>query len=147
MFSLVRTAAAAAVIGAAIVAVAPASAALYFDRTAWETAVTGLGGTFADLSNLGTQVPEFSTLTAGSPITLPLGGTLSFGSDLEGRDVFTGSWATWSGGNTPAVLYAIDNATVTAAFPGGPMMAFGLEMEPDEFALHDMTLALLDDAT
>jgi hypothetical protein len=115
------------------------------DRASWEAAVGLAGGTFADLSDLGTQVPDGSTLTGGTPITLPITGTLSFGTDLFGAQVPT-SWLTWnplSINPTPAVLDTFGGNIVTGAFSGA-IMAFGLEMEPNEFASHDMTLALSD---
>ncbi len=106
----------------------------YSDRPSWEAAVI----TFADV-DLASQVCDGCTLTAGSPVLLPSGMTVSFGIDLLGRQVPT-TWLTWSGGNEPRVLETFASA-VTGTF-SGPESAFGLEMEPNPFADFSMTLFL-----
>ncbi|MBM4274308.1 MAG: hypothetical protein FJ134_07605 [Deltaproteobacteria bacterium] len=49
------------------------------------------------------------------------------------------SWATWSGGNTPAVLHSSLGRTIAGTFTV-PVYAFGLEMEPNYFEEFLMTL-------
>ncbi len=107
----------------------------YSDRPSWEAAVI----TFADV-DLASQVCEFCILGAGSPVLLPSGKTVSFGIDLEGRQVPT-SWTTWSGAQTPRVLASFVESAVSGTF-SGPESAFGLEMEPDPFSDFSMTLFL-----
>ncbi|HJU06004.1 MAG TPA: PEP-CTERM sorting domain-containing protein [Nitrospiraceae bacterium] len=138
MFTRVGTAVFGAVLAIAVLGIQPQPAqaiTLFADRASWEASV----GSFTDV-DLASQVGEFSTLTAGSPITLPSGTTLSFGSDLEGRQVPT-SWATWSGGQTPRVLYTQGLTSVGGGFSSG-VSAFGFEMEPNPFSTLLMTLTL-----
>ena len=59
---------------------------------------------YADV-DLNPVYAELSTITAGSPIALPFGQTLTFDIDMTVRQVGS-SWVTWSNGNTPRVLYA-----------------------------------------
>ena len=116
-----------------------AQAALFYStRGSWIGAV----GSYADV-DIGSQVPEYSVLSAGSLLTLPYSQSLSFDSDLMGLQV-PSSWATWSGGNTPAVLYTDGASSVTGTFGAGGVRSFGLEMEPNTFSAFDMTLLLSD---
>ncbi len=87
---------------------------------------------------------EYSTLLAGTAVPLPDGKTLSFGDDLIRYQV-PGSWSTWSGGNTPAVLYE-DGLTVTGTFSSA-IAAFGLEMEPNSRTGSFVMTYLLSDGT
>ncbi|AJE02844.1 hypothetical protein GPICK_05215 [Geobacter pickeringii] len=108
----------------------------FSDRPTWEAVV----GNFADVDLAG-QVANRATLSAGSPISLPgppAGRTLSFDKALEGRQVPT-SWATWSGGETPRILYTNGAKSVTGTF-AGPVYGFGLEMEPEPFNIFLMML-------
>lgn len=117
---------------------APAHAGLivYGDRAAWMAAV----GSSTQV-NIAGQVGEFDVLMAGAPIVLPSGGNLAFDQDLEGLQV-PDSWATWAGGATPRVLYSgVDVTSVSGTF-SAPMMAFGLEFQPDPFWPIQMQLAL-----
>src|SRR5262245_20212831 len=113
---------------AALLAPAASYAApiLFLDRAPWEASV----GAFADV-DLDSQVAEFAVLTAGSPVTLPLGDSLSFDIDTQGLQV-PGTWATWSGGNTPRVLYTIGANSITGTF-SDPQAGFGFEVEPEVF--------------
>lgn len=112
----------------------------FTDRALWEAAVGG-AGSFADVDIAG-QVPEFSDLTAGSSLDLAGINSVSFDTDLEGLQVGS-SWATWSGGNTPRVLYTNGSSSVYGTF-GSDVYAFGLEMEPDSFDLYNMDVCVLD---
>ncbi len=116
-----------------------ASVITYDDRAAWEAAAPGFAG--VDLAGF----PEFSLIGFGAPIALPLGGAVSFDSDLVRLQVPT-SWGTWSGGKEPAILYA-PSTLVTGTFAGSPIGGFGLEMEPNTLDAFLMTLALDDGST
>lgn len=108
----------------------------FSDRPSWEAVV----GSFADVDLAG-QVADGATLSAGSPISLPgppAGRTLSFDKALEGRQV-PGSWATWSGGEKPRVLFTDGKKSVVGTFTG-PVFGFGLEMEPNPFSIYLMML-------
>ena len=54
------------------------------------------------------------------------------------------SWATWSGGNEPAVLYTQGMDYLTATFSPTEVQSFGLELEPEAFDTFLMTLTLTD---
>jgi hypothetical protein len=124
-------------VGALLRPAASSAISLFTDRASWEASVV----TFNDVDIAG-QVAEFATLPAGANLNLPSGGTVSFNTDLEGFRVPT-SWATWSGGNQPAVLYTLGSSSVTGTFSASET-AFGLEMEPNPFASFQMTLTLDD---
>lgn len=112
-----------------------ASAALFTSRAEWEAAV----GLFADVDLAG-QTTVFDTV---SDISLPSGTTVSFSKSLEARQVPSG-WATWSGGQTPRVLFLSSSPySVTGAF-SSPVAGFGLEMEPNYFSAFILTLTLSD---
>jgi hypothetical protein len=108
----------------------------YTDLATWEAAV----GTYTPV-DIGGQVPDGTILSLGTPLNLPYNETLTFDIDLEGHQVPT-TWATWSGGKTPAVLYAA-STTLNATFSDG-VNAFGMEMEPQQFDLFDIALTLSD---
>lgn len=114
---------------------------LFDDRAAWETTV---GGSFLPVDIAG-QVPDSTILSTGNPLFLPSGGTLTFNKDLEGRQV-PGSWNTWSGGKTPAVLFLDEETAVNTVIGtfNAPQAAFGLEMEPNNFSTFNVTLLLSD---
>lgn len=108
----------------------------YSDRATWESVVVN----WADV-DLDSQVADGATLAAGTSIALPAnptGRTMSFDTDLQGRQV-PGSWATWSGGNAPRVLFTLGETSVTGTFDGA-VRAFGVEMEPNPFAAILMVL-------
>jgi hypothetical protein len=139
----IRLTLAAVLIGAAV---APSAKGItYTDRATWEAAVPSFGE--VDETQWGTG---YTPLTAGTTLNLPLGlGTIAFDVDLYGAQVPT-DWATWSGGNTPSVLSTvrIDPITFLPTFVNSveatfsnPVSAFGVEMEPNEFALFEMTLS------
>lgn len=112
--------------------------ALYTDRSSWEAAV----GSFTDVDIAG-QVAEFASIPNGSFFNLPYNETLTnAGETLEGAQVPT-SWDTWSGGNFPRVFWTLDATSASGAF-NDAVQAFGLEMEPDSFDTHTMTLTLSD---
>jgi hypothetical protein len=113
-------------------------ATFYSTRASWEAAVSS----FFDVDLAG-QVSQGATLATGIPLTLPLLDTVTFNVALIGAQVPSGGWATWSGGNTPRVLatYNTRATSVIANFPTG-QSAFGLEMEPNNFAIESMTLTL-----
>ncbi len=123
------------------VASAPASATtLYDDRSLWEAAAPGW-----DDVDIAGQVPDGFTLLAGDPLGMPSGASLSFDITLSGLQV-PGSWGTWSGGNTPAVLYTQGVDWLTGIFDSSPL-AFGMEVEPNDFNIFDVTLMLDDGST
>ncbi|MEO5373120.1 MAG: PEP-CTERM sorting domain-containing protein [Alphaproteobacteria bacterium] len=111
-------------------------AGFFADRAAWVASVSGYAD--VDLS----VIPDGTILPAGTPIALPSGKTLSFGDTVERRQV-PSSWATWSGGETPAVLYTLDDNSVDGRF-SKVEKAFGFEMEPNVFSTFLMTLKLKD---
>lgn len=118
-----------------------ASATLFSDRASWVTAV----GTYADVDLPGSA---FETLPSWTSLDLPYGGFFNFGIPLQRRDV-PGSWATWSGGETPEVLWTIDQQAANGSFypdgsSSGSISAFGFEMEPLTFQSFDMLLYLAD---
>jgi len=116
--------------------VANAATGMYASRSAWTTD----GVTWADVDL--TPYVEFSTLTSVAlPAIAAPATTLTFDVTQEVRQV-PGSWMTWSGGNTPRVLY---NGTegVTGMFDSA-VRGFGLELEPNNFALFDITLKMAD---
>jgi hypothetical protein len=120
----------------ALTTVSHAATSLYASRAAWTTDAV----TWADIDL--TPYGEYSTLTSVAlPALATPATTLSF--DVTQTVYQVGSsWATWSGGNTPRVLYnptSSVNGTFDAAVRG-----FGLEMEPNAFGLFDMTLKLAD---
>jgi hypothetical protein len=96
--------------------------------------------------NIATQVPEGKFLPAGSPLNLGLGENLKFSARVEGLQVPT-SWATWSGGN-PAVLFTVDSgATISGNFGPHPVVAVGLKIEPNPFAVLGVSVTTLDGGT
>lgn len=103
----------------------------YSERSAWESAVSS----FSEVTIPGA---ELDIITAGTAIALPLGGSLSFNHDLQHRQV-PSSWNTWSGGNTPAVLYTQTIQVIAGTFTTGAS-AFGMEMEPNYYTWMNMTL-------
>jgi hypothetical protein len=115
----------------------------YTDRTAWETAVGG----FHDVV-LETQVGDGAILQAGNLIDIGLGGSLAFGQDMLGRQV-PNTWGTWSGGNTPRVLYFDPVKTVSRSLAGTftpGVRAFGFEAEPASYDEFSITLELSDNS-
>lgn len=115
---------------------AHAATGMYASRAAWTTDAV----TWADVDL--TPYADGSTLTSVAlPAIAAPATTLSFDVTQDVKQVPT-SWFTWSGGNTPRVLYnGIDSVTGTfdAAVRG-----FGLELEPNVFGLFDMTLKMAD---
>lgn len=120
---------------------ARAATSTYTDRGTWEAAV----GVWIDV-DLASHVGDGDTLTQGSTLVLPNGTDLSFSEDLEGRQV-PGSFATWSGGQTPRVLLTAEDVSELGGTFGAPMRAFGLEMQPDVQDSFQMTLTLNDGST
>lgn len=111
----------------------------FTDRALWETAV----GTWADV-NMASQVADGASIPNGSVLNLPYDETLTnSGGTLQGRQVPT-SWATWSGGNTPRILWTQQGVLSAIGTFNDAVQAFGLEMEPDPFSIHTMTLTLSD---
>lgn len=104
-----------------------ATPSFYSSRATWEFEVVNWANV-----DLDSQVLDGSILSAGDSIALPehpANRTLSFDRDLQALQVPT-SWATWSGGNEPRVLYTMGGTSVTGDF-SGPVRAFGVEMEPN----------------
>jgi hypothetical protein len=126
------------------------SATLFSSRSAWESeiladSIARPGATGIYDLNLAAQVPDLGTLFAGSRITTPLARYLFFDIPLTGRQV-PSSWPSWSGGNTPRVLYTHTEASLTAVFAdAGPEYAFGFEVQP-EVGVQQLTLRA-DDGT
>ena len=129
------------------------SATLFSSRSAWESEIVADSlatrgspdaTSIADL-NLAAQVPDLSTLSAGSPIITPLGKPFVFNITLTGAQVPT-SWPSWSGENTPRVLFTGNETSLVGRFPDtGPQYAFGFEVQP-EVGMQQMTL-FADDGT
>ena len=111
---------------------------LHTDRASWEAAATG----FTDV-DIATQVPEYSTLTADSSLDLGYGESVSFGSDLIGYQVGS-SWATWSDGETPAILYSAASSLTATFDPIWGIHGLGFELEPEPFQTFTMTMDLID---
>jgi hypothetical protein len=126
------------------------SATLFSSRSAWESeiradSIARPGATGIYDLNLAAQVPDLGTLSGGSRITTPLARYLFFDIPLTGRQV-PSSWPSWSGGNTPRVLYTDTEASLTAVFAdAGPEYAFGFEVQP-EVGVQQLTLRA-DDGT
>lgn len=116
-----------------------AVATTYDNQATWAAAV---GGNFAyvDLSSFPTG---YTVVPANTEIFLPMpgSGSVSFSINLQSA-IVPGEWYTWSGDNTPQILWTNYGGTsVTGTFTVG-QTAFGLEMEPDDYASHNMTLTL-----
>jgi hypothetical protein len=115
----------------------------YTDRGNWESAAGGMFIETADIPGYST----YDTITAGNPINIGYGETLTFNKNLSDRKIGNG-WATWSGGYTGEVLWTLGATSVTGSFgDGGILGGFGFESEPDPFASHLITLALSDGST
>lgn len=128
MKKVIRFSLAALLLGAAI---APTADAVPFtDRALWEAAVQ----TWTDVDE--SQIPTGYAPLPGD-LLLPSGLTIAFGTTLTGAQV-PDDWATWSGGNTPRVLFVPDMSV--GALASGPLWSFGLEMEPNSLAEFTMTL-------
>ncbi|MCI0538070.1 MAG: hypothetical protein L0Z50_22870 [Verrucomicrobiales bacterium] len=116
----------------------PAATTTYDDRNAWESDVVAWLNV-----NLASQIDEFAILTAGDPIAIGGGKTISFNQDLEGRQV-PNSYTSWSNGNTPRVLLTdITTLEIVGTFSSA-VGSFGLEAQPDVQDLFKMTLKLDD---
>jgi hypothetical protein len=120
-----------------------ATITMFDTRAAWETAV----GSWVDF-DIDSQVTDGVTLTAGTQLLASGGGGVSFSINLLGRQV-PSTWATWSGSNTPRVLFTNGINSVTGTFFGGQGGGegpedFGLEMEPYTGGDLAMTLTLSD---
>jgi hypothetical protein len=146
MLSLVRrTAVAAVVVSASLAAYAPgeSQAVPQFSRAAWDAALgAGLIGADVDLPG---QVPDLGILNAGDLLNMPSGNTMFFDFALEGRQLGT-TWATWSAGipASPRILYT-QGQDVVEVFFNGPIMDFGLEMQPADMTnSYDMSITLSD---
>ncbi len=109
--------------------------AVFTDRSAWEAAVTGLQPV-----DLASPLAAYDVLPAGDALALPGGKTLTFTLDVQRLQV-PGSWATWSGGKTPAVLYSLYESQLDATL-GAPVKAFGFEVQPNAFGAVDIILEL-----
>lgn len=131
-------------VSAAAIALAVATAAvagsgsaeavvLYTDRAAWQAAVDGYTET--------TSFAGVADYQSVGSVTLAGGTTLTFDASVEKRTV-PGSWSTWSGGYTGAVLFR-DGDEVSATI--SPVLsAFGFDMEPNQFGTYELTLTLID---
>jgi hypothetical protein len=126
-----------AAVAGALLSIPSANATMYGLRTDWETAVGA--GNFTDVNETpwGTG---YSLFAAGTPINLPSTTTLTFGVNLYGAQV-PGDWFTWSGGNTPRVLYSGEGVGTVSGTFSAPVSSFGLEMEPSNFGQFTMYLA------
>jgi hypothetical protein len=114
----------------------------YTDRASWEAAVPQ-----QQAANIAGQVAEFAILSAGHPLSLPFGESLIFNIDLQGLRV-PSSWSPpWLGGNPDAVLFTQGANTLAGSFRPQPVIGFGLNMEPDVFAVFNVTLTTADGGT
>jgi hypothetical protein len=110
----------------------PAYALNFFtDRASWEAA---LPASFAPV-DIASQVPEHHTLPAGSALLLPFGETLRFDIRMLGLQV-PSSWASWSDSEKPAILFTgvsppSGAASFNGTFGAQPVVAYGLELEPN----------------
>lgn len=127
-------------IGAAVafsmaVLAAPAAnaVAMYDNLTDWATA---LGSSYVN-----TTTDPNSTFTDVNTITLDDGTVLTLGSSANVRQIGVG-WGTWSGGYTGIVYYT--NGATSFSFSLTPVGALGFEIEPNPFAVYDITLTLED---
>ena len=115
----------------------------FTDRASWEAALQQ----HVAAVNIATQVPNEQTLPTGSAIVLPYDEKVTFNLPLQGLQVPT-SWASWSNGETPAVLFTQYNGSpLTGTFGPQPVIAFGLEIEPNLFAVFNIALATTDGGT
>lgn len=114
----------------------------YTDRASWEAAVPQ-----QQAVNIAGQVPEFAILSAGHPLSLPFGESLIFSINLQGLRV-PSSWSPpWLGGNPDAVLFTQVADTLAGSFRPQPVIGFGLNMEPNNFAVFNVTLTTADGGT
>jgi hypothetical protein len=91
--------------------------------------------------------PLFTGLTSISDGTL----TIDFDSTVEVRSVPAGGWATWSSppeseDATPTVLFTLGDTSVELTFDS-PLDVFGVEVEPNPFAVHTITMSFFDGLT
>jgi hypothetical protein len=110
-------------------------AAVFTDRASWEAAILAP----QDVA-LASQFGEFDVLPAGDALALPSGNSLTFNYDVQALQV-PGSWATWSGGKTPMVLYSLYEPQIEGTF-ASPAEAFGFEIQPNNLVTVDITLEL-----
>ena len=96
--------------------------------------------------DIASQVPPFKVLPAGGALLLPFAENLTFDISLEGLQV-PSSWATWSGGKTPAVLFTEGAESLDGSFGPQPVIAFGLEIEPNLFSVFNVSLTTTDGGT
>lgn len=120
----------------ALASVSYAATGMYTDRSLWETAVP----TWADVDL--SPYAEYDALTSVAlpPLALPAT-QLGFDITMQVRDVGS-SWATWSGGYTPRVLFTGDtDAPLTGTFDAG-VVGFGMEIEPNTMSDFDLSWSL-----
>ena len=125
---------------ATVMAPVSASSALYTDRAAWEAAVGSFGSVILPQA-AGTTLDDYAS------IALPGGGFFNFDQDLARLSYPSGGWATWNpSGTTVELLYWNQSSTLNASFYpggiGGPVSAFGFEMEPEHFDVFNISLYL-----
>ena len=108
-------------------------------HSTWAAAV----GPFTSIDLTG--IPNFTVISAGTPLSLAYGITVSNSIDVQRLKVGSG-WATWSHGNTPEILWTQGVTSITGTF-NSPVSAFGLEVEPNPFATYDITLGLSGGST
>ncbi len=121
-------------LGVLAVLATPASAAtVYNDLPTWQAAV----GAFDRDTDYGTNFNNVGS------VTLDNGTVMSFDNDVSIRTIGDG-WATWSGGYTGQVLYALNSTSLITTFTSGPVSAFGFFAQPDPFDIVQITMTLSD---
>lgn len=140
-FQFKRMIALAVVVGALVVPTQALALVTHTDFASWETAALGDGLIIASVNIADTLASNNNILFAGNPLGLPFSETLTFDTKLIRREVPNGDWATWSNGKTPIVLVTKLVNVITATFDA-PVVAFGVEMEPNQFSIFDMILTI-----
>jgi hypothetical protein len=143
MKRLLSSVTAAAVVASVLMLPVKGHAISFFtDRDTWEAAVQQVQP--VDIAN---QLGNFVILTAGQPLLLPFSEEFTFNIALQRLQVPT-SWATWSAGETPAVLFTqFGSGSLIGTFGPDPVVAFGLEIEPNLFAVFNISLTTADGET
>jgi len=133
MKSLKSVLLATAVAGALALSSSAHAVTIYSDLSAWEAAV---GSSAAETTTFGaTNFADFSSFTTTDGVTIDLAG------DGNQRTIGSG-WATWCCGYTGQVEDTSNFATSQTWTFVNPVTAFGVFLEPDNFATEPLTMAL-----